>query len=404
MIYSIVENKPTVLVGLDKEDAAHLASAQLKTSFKAILLPGTKEYEVTAINVIGAIQLPSGKQLHVQPKVSLPNIFKMLSEVENYDALFEDIAHFDADVGLFDALGQAFALELTRLFKSGLKQYYRSHEGTLETIKGRILFAESLRQSTTVRNKLVCRFHSLSLNNDLNRAVVTAASTLLASKCMSNQTRSSISASLQHLATGTVNSDFQVQEFDRITLDRSTEYYRRILHLSKMILQARSYRNTCGTMAFSGFLLDVADLFEKFVAKILIKCGRQFGVAIQAQARIHLDQTKMIPCKPDLLFKTNDYFVLGDTKYKDFSEQKFSNADIYQMLAYLLRYQSEHGYLIYPAYDPSDTSNKIVEIQSGAGIVRIFSRCVQLDNIESEICNLLKEISAHKRADVRFAG
>jgi len=381
MIFRLVENIATVIPNLSDDDAGFLCSSRLKGAFQVLRLPFSNGYEVTADNIIGALRLPSGDEINIQSKLPLPNIFRMLSYVaELYSPLDEHVG-YERDERLFDIIGKVFAFELSSLLKNGLKQLYTPVNGELGTIRGHILFNETIKRQTLQKGKIFCGYWCLSLDHPLNQAVVTAARALLSSDVISVDTKRLLRHSLDRIPTGAIASDFRLEQFAQITLDRTTEYYRRIVFLSRMVLSSLAYSNVSGDNHFAGFLLDVAKLFEKYVAKALID-HEQDGCLVNSQSRVKLDLEGQVECRPDLLFSSEAVpkFV-ADTKYKDFSNLKFLNQDVYQIITYLVRHRCHHGFLIYPVFKEGRVGIlKSITVPTESGELYVHAVCISLED------------------------
>ena len=386
----LVENIPKQLPNLSDEDAAVLSSARMKGAFRVVRMSWVGGYEVTADNVIGAIGLPSGAEVHVTPKLPLPNIFRMLSYVAELHSPLDDFAGYQPDEGLFDIIGKIFAVELSRLLKNGLKQLYKQEEGELPTIRGRILFDDTLRRSSLSHGRIVCAYSKLSLDHLLNQAVATAANQLLRADVISGSTKTALRNSVDRFPIGAISTEFRLEDFKSIRLDRSTDYYRRILFLSKMVLSSLAYRNAAGENRFAGFLLDVSKLFEQFVAKALTDSSASNDLFAKSQSQRCLDVAGEVTCRPDLIFlRGRETAFVADTKYKDFSLLKFLNQDVYQLVTYLVSHKCRNGFLIYPAFDAKKSGIlKSLTIPTEVGSLRVHAVCMSLESPQGVVAQM----------------
>ena len=107
-------------------------------------------------------------------------------------------------------------------------------------------------------------------------------------------------------------------------------------------------------------LIPMEKLFEEFIAAVLIDDPAYFfgrGVNVSAQGRIgHLVQKRsggrLFSLIPDLLAEGPGGALVIDTKYKllDEAENAYdvSQADAYQMFAYVVKIRAKAGMLLYP--------------------------------------------------------
>jgi len=73
-------------------------------------------------------------------------------------------------------------------------------------------------------------------------------------------------------------------------------------------------------------------LFERFV-EIVREEAQRAGYRLVPQAPRYL--TKKIPIRPDLVLRRGGQdFAVADVKYKELEPERWSHADLYQLLAY----------------------------------------------------------------------
>ena len=384
------ENR-SVCLSLSPEDVAFFSRQSLKHRFSLQPVPGSNDFEVYADNVIGAIRLPSGLEYFIEPKMTLPNVLKMLSYIEGQLSPISDNVHFAKDMGVFDVLAQLFAVELQALARVGLKSEYIFKVENRGKIQGRILIERSVKACQIYNARVFCRFNDLSVDTPRNRAVLAAARSLLRSPFVKDRTRKSLVAALNRLPTAAIGNEFQISDFAKLTFDRSTNHYKRIIFVAKLILQGMSFSQSSGASPLPGFLLNMASLFEKYVERAL-KTHTDPAVVIQAQKRDDLDASGEIAIKPDLVFSQNGRVVrIADTKYKNFTENGFTETDVYQMMAYLIRHDCAEGFLIYPTETGPSEIKKRMEIRNGGSVMRIAAVCIRVDE-PAEVSRCLGEL------------
>jgi 5-methylcytosine-specific restriction enzyme subunit McrC len=111
-----------------------------------------------------------------------------------------------------------------------------------------------------------------------------------------------------------------------------------------------NYKNELKLFAF---LLPMEYVFEDFIFGFIEKELKEVRAVSQGKS-IHLDESKTFALKPDLFIQSGDQSFIADTKYKivysDESDPKkgISQTDLYQMLAYSVRFNVEHINLYYP--------------------------------------------------------
>lgn len=393
MKIDLKENKKATIEGLSEDDLLFLARPDFDSKIRVRKLLGGLGYEVLPDNVVGAIRLPSGIQLNISPKLPLPNLFRMMSFVGGlYDPLETEV-EYAKDKTLFDILAISFAREFGHLLRVGMKQNYATEEQVMRTLKGQILFSNSIGKGLVGSGKLACRFQRLSLDTPMNQAIVTASKLILSSEVVSADTKKRVRQCLNQIPSDLISANFALGDFKKIHIDRTTAFYQKIIFISRFIIGSNSYNSRFGENQFPGFLLDVAQLFEEYVAIALKDAQNSWELQVSSQSGSHLDKGQEVEVRPDLIF-LNDGKVkyIADTKYKDFSDLKFRNEDVYQMLAYLLRHRCREGFLIYPAFNANEVGLlKSIHIPTEIGDISVHGVCVELDN-PSDVVNRIKYV------------
>lgn len=399
MKLTLVENQKTQVSELTEDDIAFLSGSRLESMFRVRRLTAGLGYELYADNIVGALRLPSGRQLFIEPKLPLPNIFRMLSYVGGFDPLDRNV-EYEKDEGLFDIIARIFASELSSLLRRGLRQQYTKHEAPMSSLRGRILFTESIKRCLIGSDKLYCGYSNLSIDTPINRAVVAAADALLKSRAIASPTQKQVRSCLSHIPAGAIEPKFALSDFKRIQLDRTTEHYRRILFLSRFILASASFSNRSGANEFPGFLLDLSGLFEKYVAKALLEGNGSAPFRVLSQKEVKLDREEEVSCIPDLTFQTAEGTAyIADTKYKNFSDLKFRNEDVFQVITYLVRHRCRDAFLIYPAFNERDCGLlKTIHVPTEIGEIRVHGVCIRVDTPEDVRTQLQNALSLKRSA------
>jgi 5-methylcytosine-specific restriction enzyme subunit McrC len=133
---------------------------------------------------------------------------------------------------------------------------------------------------------------------------------------------------------------------------RLNERYRPAVALARLIITTAGLEARAGGEDASAFLVDMNDVFERFIRAALGEALKLDHRALPAAARgwtVHLDTGHEVPLEPDLSWWADERCVfVGDCKYKKTSGS-IPNADVYQMLAYLTALRLPDGLLVYAA-------------------------------------------------------
>lgn len=119
-----------------------------------------------------------------------------------------------------------------------------------------------------------------------------------------------------------------------------------------------------------------------------------FRVIPQKQSKLDLEEE--LTCKPDLTFMGADGIrCIADTKYKDFSDLRFLNDDVYQMVTYLLQSRCKEGFLVYPVFQKDRVGKiKTIHIPHETGNFIIHALCISVESPEAVVAQIQKFIPA----------
>jgi len=405
--YTLTENRPSEPIFLSEADLRYLQ--QFRHSKDIVISPiaGGQTYRLVADNVVGALSLPSGVQIHIRPKIGLPNLFRLLSFVSNDCFGLEEMVDYEEEEGIFDLLGQLYSKELSRLLKLGLRQDYSSVEGNLSTIRGRILFNQHLKMNTAKAGKAYCLFSHRSSDTTENQALLAAIQALLRGQVCGPKTQESLRACLRKMP-GEINTQgFSAQRLTKIQIGRHNEHYRRPLFLAGLVLRSIAFANNSGQSNQPSFLIDVAKLFEDYVAQSLLRYFDDPDLVVAAQESSPFDTEGTLNIQPDLMFKfrdTHDVVSVADTKYKDLDLKSVNSADAYQMLAYMINKGCRISVLIYPeSIYRAVSKDETITIRSGQGEYRIHTITVPLSEPQQTaavIRRLVQRFTAERHSHV----
>ncbi len=246
-----------------------------------------------------------------------------------------------------------FAKTTRNLLGNSIYQNYHEQTKELGFIKGRLNIGNYIRSnlSTGRWHKLNCDFELFDIDNDFNRIIKYVARLLL--NVSSNQQSkrylreiifmfdevSDVNVTARECAVVRLNpmfADFEVvRDYCYLFLSNSVSF---------------TYKDTFKVFAF---LLPMERVFEDFISGFIRKELPEFGVTAQSRSQ-YLDTEKRFLLKPDLLIETGKRTLLADTKYKlvyDAGNAKPSSigqSDLYQMIAYSIRFGINRGLLLYP--------------------------------------------------------
>jgi|GEM_PF-2143131 len=186
--------------------------------------------------------------------------------------------------------------------------------------------------------------------------------------------------------------------FDRRHYHRLNDDYRLIHGLCRLFLEGSSISENVGAIRFRGFLLDMNQLFERFVTQAFRSCSESAEFSIVPQEESELSDslsTQAVYIRPDVIVRRGERVVaVVDAKYKKITGP-YKNHDLYQMVAYGTALACGSTYLYYPATE-SDFEGAIFLKNSS---ITIEIRCLDIENkhcvdlAEESANNLLRQHS-----------
>lgn len=156
---------------------------------------------------------------------------------------------------------------------------------------------------------------------------------------------------------------------------RLNEGYQQAVGLARIILKATTPELGSGDKRSSAFLVDMNEVFERFVWTALRESlGLPRSVfPLESRGRpLFLDQRKRIKLEPDLSWwRDGRCIFVGDAKYKRVAASGVKHPDLYQMLAYTTATGLPRGLIIY-AQGETEPTTHVVHLAGKSIEVRIL--------------------------------
>ena len=302
-------------------------------------------WKVSAHNYVGSINV-AGLQVLVRPKIPLRNLFLLLEVGLRERDWHDEAVRFETTGDLLPALVSFFARTTETTLARGLYHSYREQHDRLVALRGRVDIARQLAQPGVVI-PTACRFTEFTADLIENSYLKAAVSRSLRVAGVQPEDRRRL---MQHLVTLEDVSDVRHHhtDHDRVMFSRLSEHYRPALRLAQLVLANLTLQDVLGETQASSFMLDMNELFERFVTERLRQALRG-RLDVKGQHQDRLDKERRVTIKPDLLFSANGTpSFVADIKYKLTDDTVAGrNADYYQLLAYTTALDLPEGVLIY---------------------------------------------------------
>ncbi len=300
-------------------------------------------WKVSTRQWVGAFTL-GDLRIIVRPKIKPENLFLLLEVGLPPEAWRAEAIDYATNDELLPALVSFFARTAETTLARGLFHHYRHEEDDLLALRGRINFTRQFRRGG-VLVPMACSWDDFTADVDENRCLTAAIGLALRVPDVPHEDRRRLRRLFAALDGVTeLTPAAALDRLDRIWYTRLNEHYKPALRLARLILANCTLQDQHGDTAASAFMVDMNELFERFVTSRLRRELRG-KLNVDAQRVTHLDTDRRVQIRPDLTFRRYGTEVgVADLKYKllagtdinktdssDASQMDASQTDISQM-------------------------------------------------------------------------
>lgn len=315
---------------------------------------GVIHYEGQKINLLPKIFFDSEKEYSTNEVNQIQNhILWWLSYCRkiNFPNYQTSLGSTKSD--FFEVLIYLFSKYTRELLNSSIYQQYEEVNQELLFIKGRLNTNEYINENLSKGkwHKLNCTYDAFVFDNEFNR-IIKYVTTLLFSVTSSQDNKKNLREIL-FILDEVSDERASAEQCSRITFNPmfgEFETVRDYCHLFLANCISFDYKNDLKLFAF---LLPMEYIFEDFIFGFIDKELEKITAKAQ-RSDTYLDEGRAFNLKPDLWLKTDYKSLIADTKYKIvYSDEKdpkkgISQNDLYQMLAYAVRFEVDEIILFYP--------------------------------------------------------
>ncbi|MBX3323866.1 MAG: hypothetical protein KF757_12850 [Phycisphaeraceae bacterium] len=313
----------------------------------SIGLPG--RVDLTPDQHIGVVQL-SSVTIEIQPKMPMSSVVFLVSYAADRVKWSPMETAWKDDATLMDLVAAVLCRNIERATRRGLLAGYRSHEESLSAPRGRIRFSEQLSQRLGQAPPIEIEHDLFTTDIVENRILFSALACLRRLPLRSSKIKHEIQRAAR-LFGGVELCHYQRHTIPEPMITQLNRHYDPALRIARLVLRSASVDCGGGIRRADAFLVDMNAVFEMFLRVALREAlGCSLAEFPDKSPRLRLDAAERIPLKPDLsLISNGTIFWVGDAKYKRLSAAGYQNADVYQMLVYLIATGLQSGMLIYAA-------------------------------------------------------
>lgn len=322
---------------------------------------------------VGVIQVP-GLQLEILPKTDdvLPeagdgyvdatrrNLMTMLVRGGLGTVRSRGLADLSLKrATIHDRLVDAFLGRALEELERGLDRQYATEEGSLPVLRGKLVVAQQVTRNAAQRHRFYCRYDALTEATPISIRLKQCCRVLV-ERPLPESVLTKVRDVLGIL-DDVPDVPFHRGEPDPV-FNRQNERFEDVYSFACMVLEGQANDVRRGRVETFTLLFDMDKVFERFIAAVVQAevIPKIDGAVVRPQGKgdrralFHDPQAKrgVLHLKPDLLVERGGKTLVLDTKWKRLSVAKTarpSDPDLYQLYAYLHRYDCERATLLFPA-------------------------------------------------------
>ncbi|MBD2537780.1 restriction endonuclease [Coleofasciculus sp. FACHB-SPT36] len=348
-IIELIEYEPKRLA---RNEIPESAAVQLYQNYKNkvdVEFPNYKtgdKWQLKANGWVGYIPLTKELGIKLQPKVIIKNLFGMLEYAYHLNSFrfLDGLIDCQALEEFYSRL--AYVLS-QRVLDRGRKGFYRAYLpkiGQLAYVRGRLDVRQTIQKPWDV--KLKCHYEEHTADIEENQILAWTLFIIGRSGLCSERVLPKVRQAYHALQGSITLKSYSAEDCIGRRYNRLNEDYRLLHALCRFFLDNCGATHERGDRTMLPFLVDMAKLYELFVAEWL-KENTPLGFVLKQQYPVTIGQNQRCPI--DLILcdrSTGAIRYVLDTKYK--APDKVEIADIHQMRSYAMATKCNEAVLIYP--------------------------------------------------------
>ena len=390
---------------------------------------------ISVNNYVGLIQMQSGYQIQILPKIDFGNenseTDEGLAEVENASAddvgkelgridkgnretkrvflkmlrsmkdfpgkVFHDAGLKLDQMPLYEIFINMYLQEVRTLVKHGIRSAYIPQEDNRNYFKGKLVVGQHIRQNIAHAERFYVRYEEYLVDRAENR-LIKATLIKLQDISASSTNQKEIRQLLTYFEMVTPSLNYQ-RDFSKIVMNRSMKDYEMLLRWSRVFLLNKSFTTFSGGTRARALLFPMESVFESYVAQQMKKAfaDQPWEISTQDRGYYLFDTPKRFALRPDIVITKNDGVrIILDTKWKNLVDKPrinygISQADMYQMYAYAKKYNTSEVWLLYPVNPEMRRHEEISFVSDDDVIVKLFF--VDVAKIEDSLIELKMKLT-----------
>ncbi len=328
------------------------------------------DYEIkdwVANRFVGKMNFKYSKSdVHVDIKPRFGNIFltKMLEYIYNIHLpkSFSDQDNSD-EFWIKELIGIIWLKQLSDANKFGLPRVKKTEQYTGITLKGRLNVRKSMKPFFN-NKQVVSEFSSKHFDDTISQ-ILFQAYRVLSQSFISKPSDSAQDAISHLLRQDLPQRRITYPEYAKIKYQSIYIPFKRVVDLSWRIINNKSvfFQSNLGSNDSFGIFLDMAEVWELYLARILNEKLSDWEVLTQERLSLYQDNFFKRTIIPDLILRKEKKIAVFDAKWKkmEFENNDLDRTDFFQINTYIsyynnLGYDVIVGGLLYPFEKDVDKS------------------------------------------------
>lgn len=350
---------------------------------------GEGPWRITAKQFVGSLSVDDLTIL-IRPKVGIRNLLALMDIEIPSETWRDEVVPLGGVDDVLQAMARLFCVAVENTTRRGVRRSYVEMRERLVAPRGRIDVREIVRQPG-IESPIACTFDEHTPDIPINQI-------LFAALAQARRIRGLGPRWQQRLL-------LQQAQFEDVSLLRDEWswvkhwepspmelHYATSVRLAHLLLSGSSLNTRLGDTSSNSFLLNMNDLFEKWVHKRLAEYCTFHQV--EAQATVSLGEERAVRMNPDIVFwdaRGTRCVAVADAKYKLLYGGEGRSSDYYQALAYGTAYNLPESWLIYARWPGQPVERDVIVKHTGMKL-----RTVGID-MTQDVAGITAQV--HRAAD-----
>ncbi|MCL4262959.1 MAG: McrC family protein [Anaerolineae bacterium] len=302
------------------------------------------QWAITPQGWVGHIPVAADMTLHIQPRLPLTNLFPLWAYAYNLpqEDLDDDLVGVQSLAAFYEQVVQRLLARVQRRQRQGLYRTYQAHTAVTPFVRGRMV---AYPQPPQV--ELRCHYEEHTADIPENQLIAYTLQQVARSRHCSNGVQTAVRRTAHHLQANVTPRLFTPSEWAGWSYTRLNQDYRPMHALCRFLLEQSTPLVEAGPFAGPPFLLNMARLFELFVAAWL-QAHLPAPWRLKVQEVVTVGQANDLRFDIDLVLYDGDGRVTAvlDTKYK--TPAHTAMTDVNQVVTYAQAKGAPQAVLVYP--------------------------------------------------------